>query len=515
VDAGTRRDLAARVALPIGFGVAVFVSLVVRNHSVLSHPIYEDGDFAGSSFLVDEAVRLRLFVGNSSKYRFNHPGPAFLYVQAVGQDVAHRWLRLLPGQFNGQLLALYALQGALIGLIARTIQRQFRSISVSVVFMTVALLMLSGRFASGSRLASSWPPWLVVAPFALALVAGASVAIGELRDLPTLVFSTGLLWHDHASFVGLAGISLAGLAVLWFVGHRHTWRAEMREYRRPIVIAAVIEAVFLLPVVLELILHFPGPWSDYISYARNPSGPGLGFSTVFHFVTDFWGVHAWIRIGLAVVAVAGIAIAQAVRVPDRRRYLLALFGAAIWATALTTAYAAHGVDRARFTYEAYWYAAAPAIAVAATAAAAASLLYGRVALRSVAAVVGVAALAFGLTGPSTLATYKGVSWLPAAVQAARVDNQRHGRTIAIRFPHAAWPGVVGLLEQANRTHVRMCLADPSWTWLVTTREICSRAGLRRDWTLYAGPFVRRPAAATHMVYGGPAFVLAVLPASSA
>jgi hypothetical protein len=511
VDGEIRRDLAARVALPVGFAVVVFVTLVVRNHTVLSHPIYENSDFAANSFLVDDAVRLRLLVGNSSKYRFNHPGPAFLYVQALGQQIGYRWLRLVPGQFNGQLLGVYALQAVVIGLIARTVQRHFRSISVSVVFMAVAVLLLSGRFASGSRLASAWPPWLVVVPLALALVAGASVAIGELRDLPTLVFSTGLLWHDHASFVGLAGVSLAGLAVLWFVGHRDSWRAELREYRRPIVIAAVIEAVFLLPVVLELVLHFPGPWGDYISYARNPSGPGLGLSTVFHYVTDFWGVHAWIRITLAVVAVAGIVIARAVRVPGRRRYLLALFGAAIWATVLATVYAAHGVDSARFTYEAYWYAAAPAIAVAATAAAIVSLLAGRVTLRPVAAVVSVAALAFGLTGPSTLATYRGVFWLPAAVQAARVDTQRHGRTIAIRFPHEAWPRVVGLLEQANRTHVPMCLEDPEWTWLVTTREICSRAELRRMWTLYAGPFASRPADAIHTVYGGPAFVLAVLP----
>jgi hypothetical protein len=448
VDGWTRRDLAARVALPVGFGIAVFVTLVVRNHSVLSHPIYENSDFAANSFLVDDAVRLRLLVGNSSKYRFNHPGPVFLYVQALGQQVGYRWLRLVPGQFNGQLLGVYALQAVVIGLIARTVQRHFRSISVSVVFMAVALLMLSGRFSSGSWLASGWPPWLVVAPFALALVAGASVAIGELHDLPALVFSTGLLWHDHASFVGLAGISLAGLAVLWFVGHRHTWRAEIREHRRPIVIAAVIEAVFLLPVVLELILHFPGPWGDYIAYARNPSGAGLGFSTVYRYVTHFWGVHAWTRIALA---------------------------------------------------------------VAATAAAITSLLSGHVVFRPLAAVVGVAALAFGLTGPTTLATYKGVYWLPAAVQAARVDTQRDGRTIAIRFTQDAWARVVGLLEQANRTHLSMCLADPYWTWLVTAREICSRSEVRSAWMLYAGPSARRPAAATHTVYGGPAFVLAVLP----
>jgi hypothetical protein len=209
--------------------------------------------------------------------------------------------------------------------------------------------------------------------------------------------------------------------------------------------------------------------------------------------------------------VAGIGIARAVRVPDRRRYLLALFGAAIWATVLATAYAAHGVDSAGYTYEAYWYAAAPAIAVAATAAAITSLLSGHVVFRPLAAVVGVAALAFGLTGPTTLATYKGVYWLPAAVQAARVDTQRHGRTIAIRFTPDAWARVVGLLEQANRTHLSMCLADPYWTWLVTAREICSRSEVRSAWMLYAGPSARRPAAATHTVYGGPAFVLAVLP----
>ncbi len=124
----------------------------------------------------------------------------------------------------------------------------------------------------------------------------------------------------------------------------------------------------------------------------------------------------------------------------------------------------------------------------------------------------VSALGFGLTGPSTVATYRGVYWLPAAVQAARIDPQRHGRPIAIGLPHDAWPLVVGMLEQADRTHVVMCLRDASWTWLVTKREICSRAELQSAWTVYAGPLDHRPADATHTIYERPDFVVAVLPA---
>ena len=90
-----------------------------------------------------------------------------------------------------------------------------------------------------------------------------------------------------------------------------------------------------------------------------------------------------------------------------------------------------------------------------------------------------------------------------------VDSHRHGRLIALRFPSDTWPAVVGLLEQAYRTHVAMCLQDTSWTWLVTKREICSKTELRHAWAVYAGPIARLPARAT-TIYDGPEVTLAAV-----
>jgi hypothetical protein len=500
VDGETRRDLAARIGLPLAFGFLVFAVLLIRNHGLLARPIFEHGDFAANSLLVDDALHFRLLVGNASKYRFNHPGPALLYVQALGQQVGYRSLHVVPAAFNGQLLGVFAFQGLLFGLVTRTINRHLRSIGVSLVFVAVALLMLSGRFASGGRFGSAWPPWLAVLPFALALVAGASVAVGELSDLPALALATGLLWHLHASFVGLVGASLIGLAVFWYVGHRHRVRESLHPYRRQLIYAGAIEAIFLFPVLLELVLHFPGPWGDYLSYVRRPAGPGLGTSSVFEFVSGYWGLHEWIRIVLVLVSLAGVVLARTDRPGARRRYLLALFGATIWATVLTTAYAAHGVDNVRYTYEAYWYAAAPALAVAATAGAIAARVSTQRFYKPAVAVVAAIALAFGLTGPSTRATYRGASWLPAAVQAASVDVQRAGRPIGLTFPPDSWSQVAGLLVQARRLRVDMCVEAVYWTFLVTKREVCSADKMRRSWVVYAGPESLRPAAATHAIY---------------
>ncbi len=58
----------------------------------------------------------------------------------------------------------------------------------------------------------------------------------------------------------------------------------------------------------------------------------------------------------------------------------------------------------------------------------------------------------------------------------------------------------------------MCLADPYWTFLATTREICSPAERQRGETVYGGPSAQLPKNAIHTIYRGPAFILAVLPA---
>jgi hypothetical protein len=86
-----------------------------------------------------------------------------------------------------------------------------------------------------------------------------------------------------------------------------------------------------------------------------------------------------------------------------------------------------------------------------------------------AAILGVAAFA---AAPGTaVSTADTDAALPHAVQA--VAAQAGGRTIVIRFNHNAWIDVTGFLVQAERTGVRACAAEPTWTFMMTTQFICT------------------------------------------
>jgi hypothetical protein len=83
--------------------------LLVRNAWLFTVPVYEDADMGAYSIQVEQARRFSLLVGNYSRERFNHPGPAFLSVQAWGEDLFYALLRVVPAAWNGEVLGLYLL----------------------------------------------------------------------------------------------------------------------------------------------------------------------------------------------------------------------------------------------------------------------------------------------------------------------------------------------------------------------------------------------------------------------
>ena len=86
--------------------------LLARNAFLFTSPEYEDADMAANSILIEQARRFTLLVGNYSRVGFNHPGPAFLYVQAWGESLFYDVLHLVPTAWNGQLIGLYLLNAA-------------------------------------------------------------------------------------------------------------------------------------------------------------------------------------------------------------------------------------------------------------------------------------------------------------------------------------------------------------------------------------------------------------------
>jgi hypothetical protein len=73
-----------------------------------------------------------------------------------------------------------------------------------------------------------------------------------------------------------------------------------------------------------------------------------------------------------------------------------------------------------------------------------------------------------------------------AAGVARMAALAAGRPIVLRLTHDAWPAMTGVLVQAQRSGVRACVADPNWTFMVTSQFICTPAELAdgRGFRLY-------------------------------
>src|SRR5689334_15305486 len=95
---------------------SLLVLLLVRNDALFTKVVYEPGDYAANSILAYQAKHFALLTGHYSRVGFFHPGPAFLYVQAAGEWLLHDVTGIAAAPFDGQVMAIMALNAALIAL---------------------------------------------------------------------------------------------------------------------------------------------------------------------------------------------------------------------------------------------------------------------------------------------------------------------------------------------------------------------------------------------------------------
>jgi hypothetical protein len=159
---------------------SLFCVLVARNAFLFSTRLYEQGDSGDDSILIEQALRFRLLVGNYSREGFNHPGPAYMYIQAFGEWVAYRLLHVVPTPWNGQLLAVLALNSAFAALTVGIVYGWTHSVRGAVAAFVVILGFATVHppvFTSG------WMPDLYIMPFFVFLLAAASASWNRGRGI--------------------------------------------------------------------------------------------------------------------------------------------------------------------------------------------------------------------------------------------------------------------------------------------------------------------------------------------
>lgn len=464
----------------------LFAPLCVRSRFLFSTRLYEQGDAGANSILIGQARHFTLLVGNYSRERFNHPGPAYMYVQALGEYLFKDALHVVPTAWNAHMLSVFALNSVFVAAAVAVVYGWTRSLAGAAACFAV----FAGFTVAYPPIANSdWMPYMYVLAYMVFVLAAGSVAAGRAQDAWIFALTGWFLIHGHACFLlFVPALTVAVLAaVLW--PRKHAFRASVgeffREQRRAWVPVAVISAVFALPILVNLALHWPGDFGKYISYGGSGRAGGHSLREMLKYALWFWWPHrhAWLS-GLAPLVGYLVAAAAAVRFSrgPRRRFLLALLAVNVVSSLAFLFYTAVGIDNLTQYYIGYFYWSAPLITVLVIALAAVEALMGRsgagaarFASRLGTAVAVLAAAAAFVTLaviPGTRTSTNDIDQsLPTVV--ATLAARAPGKTIVLHIDHPAWVETTGFLVQAERAGVRACLDDPWFTFLMTRQFICS------------------------------------------
>ena len=248
--------------------------LCARSRFLFAQKFYEQGDGGANSILIQQAMHFTLLVGNYSRERFNHPGPAYLYVQAFGQWIFFYGLHLVPTAWNAHLLTVFVLNSAILALAVLIVYGWARSLRVAAACFAVVLIFGA---VHPSAVNSDWMPYLYVPMYCVFLIAGASVAPDHLRDLWILALTGWFLIHGHACSLFIVPVITAAVVLALAWAHRRTPVASLRRFSRrrgawvPVV---AISALFALPIVVNLVLHWPGDFGKYFAYSNSSQAGG-------------------------------------------------------------------------------------------------------------------------------------------------------------------------------------------------------------------------------------------------
>jgi hypothetical protein len=288
---------------PAAFLLAVIMGIALvecSSNYFFHHPMYETGDAAANSLAVDRAKHFAEIYGAYSRWGFHHPGPAFFYVQALGESLFFDTLKITPAPFNAQaLMCLFVEVGFFVAALQVFIQWLPSRSRWWFFPLALALGILhfgnpspadASALPAGLAFQTTWAPHAVVLIFLCLLAAGASVAAGRTEELPLLVLAGACLVHEHVAqpmFV-IPCVLLAYGALIGSCARDPAdaetpalsrWRrvsmrltAPWRLHRRVHIVAGAILAIFVLPIAVDLTRGSDSNFAAILEHLRDYRG---------------------------------------------------------------------------------------------------------------------------------------------------------------------------------------------------------------------------------------------------
>ena len=155
----------------------LFALLCARNGFLFTTRLYEQGDAGANSILITQAKHFTLLIGSYSREGFNHPGPAYMYVQALGEYLFLNALHVVPTAWNAHVLSVFVLDSAFLALAVGIVYSWTRSLAGAAATFAVFLGL---AVVYPPVVNSDWMPYLYVPTYVVFLLAAGSVTAGRV-----------------------------------------------------------------------------------------------------------------------------------------------------------------------------------------------------------------------------------------------------------------------------------------------------------------------------------------------
>jgi hypothetical protein len=494
--------MSQRIVIFVLICIGISGTIVVANWAVISSASYEVGDLAANSLLIQSAKQFHLLIGNYSRIGFNHPGPAILYVLALGEFLFHDTLHLVASPIGGQLIIAAAYSAFWVTLIAFLFNRTAQNTLETVLFVTVFCAFLA--HSEYKIFDGLWFPDLYVLPFAAFTLALAFFIQGEAASFVPLALAGGFLINGHVSFISTTAVMLLGGCVanagLHFASRASknptpfllSWRS-MRAMAGRWIVALFIIVAFLTPLAIETVRSFPGPVGDYIDYIRGGHSSQT-WAAALYYMTAYWAYAVPLAVALMIVCTMAVLTLVG-------HFKFSLITALLIASLAVLLYAKFGIDYLSYSYIALFYTACPALAIG-LAAVAVCRLFVSPWSKVISVAIGLGCAFFLATQLAPPAYYAdGGSHIPALYDRLRSlsdkpyvldldDEKDWGRV---------WTTIVGVEIYTRRQHVPdfFCIRR-NWHILFTRDARCSEAQISQR-----KPYLVAAADAPHLTRQAP------------
>lgn len=285
------------IFLCLFISISILIALFYKN-IVFTSAIFETGDFASNALKIGKAKYLSELYGNYSRWGFQHPGPAFFYVYAIGEYLFFdTGLLASPHQahiFSGIFLQTFFFSVAIIVLTKHA--GKFSYLLIATPILIFHLYLVRGSFAS------IWPPNVLLCPIFLLIISSAAVFIGHGHYLVFSTLTACFLIHGHVAqplFVfPIYVISYIGLFINLKRGDYPWYAKTFGHFKKTHMVSFVIIVIFISPILLDMIKGHSSNFSRILGHLYNHSGDRKTLSQAICYFFSFLSYEAYPELSL-------------------------------------------------------------------------------------------------------------------------------------------------------------------------------------------------------------------------